>query len=114
MVATLSTPKSRKTSSEMTPLLSEHSKLLFFFGRKIITVAYPHFAFSTKAIEYELNKRWKFVIKDSEAQKDIFALFTEEMMKALDGRPDLQKALIPDFAVGCRRLTPAPGFLKAL
>lgn len=112
MVATLSTPKSRKTSSEMTPLLSEHSKLLFW--PKNNTVAYPHFPFSTKAIEYELNKRWKFVIKDSEAQKDIFALFTEEMMKALDGRPDLQKALIPDFAVGCRRLTPAPGFLKAL
>lgn len=69
---------------------------------------------STKNIEFELNKRWKFVIKDSDAQKEIFALFKEEMEKALAGRPDLQKALIPDFAVGCRRLTPAPGFLKAL
>ncbi|GAA6022327.1 hypothetical protein JCM10207_003286 [Rhodosporidiobolus poonsookiae] len=65
-------------------------------------------------IEFELNKRWRFVIKDSQDQRDIFKLFTDEMVKALNGRQDLIDVLVPDFAVGCRRLTPAPGFLKAL
>ncbi|KAM0750614.1 cyclohexanone monooxygenase [Meredithblackwellia eburnea MCA 4105] len=65
-------------------------------------------------IELELNKRWKFVIKDSPAQKEIFELFHKEMTTALNGRQDLIDVLVPDFAVGCRRLTPAPGFLKAL
>ncbi|KAH8924303.1 FAD/NAD(P)-binding domain-containing protein [Atractiella rhizophila] len=65
-------------------------------------------------IEFELNKRWKFVIKDSEAQKEIFDFFKKEMITALNGRQDLIDILVPDFAVGCRRLTPAPGFLAAL
>ncbi|KAM0748446.1 cyclohexanone monooxygenase [Meredithblackwellia eburnea MCA 4105] len=65
-------------------------------------------------IEFELNKRWKFVIRDSPAQKEIFDSFHKEMTTALNGRKDLIDVLVPDFAVGCRRLTPAPGFLKAL
>lgn len=69
---------------------------------------------SIKAIEFELNKRWKFVIRDSEAQREIFDFFKKEMTSALEGRQDLIDALVPDFAVGCRRLTPAPGFLAAL
>ncbi len=69
---------------------------------------------SVQAIEYELNKRWKFVIKDSLAQKEIFDFFKREMTTALNGRQDLIDVLVPDFAVGCRRLTPAPGFLAAL
>jgi hypothetical protein len=36
------------------------------------------------------------------------------MSTILRNRPDLIKALVPNFAVGCRRLTPAPGFLEAL
>lgn len=36
------------------------------------------------------------------------------MTAALNGRQDLIDVLVPDFAVGCRRLTPAPGFLAAL
>lgn len=54
------------------------------------------------------------MIRDSEAQKEIFDFFKKEMTSALEGRQDLIDALVPDFAVGCRRLTPAPGFLAAL
>jgi cation diffusion facilitator CzcD-associated flavoprotein CzcO len=58
--------------------------------------------------------RFKFIIKDSAEQKEIFEFLSREMSKTLSSRPDLIKALIPDFSVGCRRLTPAPGFLEAL
>ncbi|KAI5475877.1 hypothetical protein MNV49_000759 [Pseudohyphozyma bogoriensis] len=68
----------------------------------------------TRAIENELNKRFLFVIKDSDAQREIFENFTKEMKAALNNRQDLIDVLVPDFAVGCRRLTPAPGFLAAL
>jgi cation diffusion facilitator CzcD-associated flavoprotein CzcO len=63
---------------------------------------------------YEKVDRFKFIIKDSDEQKDMFQLLTAQMSNTLHSRPDLMKALIPDFAVGCRRLTPAPGFLEAL
>ena len=36
------------------------------------------------------------------------------MMERLAGRPDLQKQLIPDWSLGCRRLTPGGGYLEAL
>lgn len=36
------------------------------------------------------------------------------MTHALGGDPRLCKALIPDFALGCRRLTPGVGYLEAL
>ena len=35
------------------------------------------------------------------------------MAEKLPGRPDLAEMLIPDFAVGCRRITPGGGFLEA-
>lgn len=34
--------------------------------------------------------------------------------KKLAKKPHIAKALIPSFAVGCRRLTPGPGYLEAL
>lgn len=36
------------------------------------------------------------------------------MEKKLAKKPHIAKALIPSFAVGCRRLTPGPGYLEAL
>lgn len=36
------------------------------------------------------------------------------MEKKLASRPHIAKAFIPNFAVGCRRLTPGPGYLEAL
>lgn len=36
------------------------------------------------------------------------------MTEALAGRPDIAEAVLPQFAVGCRRLTPGIGFLEAL
>jgi cation diffusion facilitator CzcD-associated flavoprotein CzcO len=36
------------------------------------------------------------------------------MKASLKGNEHLIKALVPDFAVGCRRLTPAVGYLECL
>lgn len=36
------------------------------------------------------------------------------MTSRLSSKPEIAEALIPSFAVGCRRLTPGPGYLEAL
>ena len=66
-----------------------------------------------KGIETELNSRFRFLYKDSPEQKVVFDFFTKWMADKLPGRPDLAEMLIPDFSVGCRRLTPGGGFLEA-
>jgi len=40
--------------------------------------------------------------------------FTKQMKSRLARKPGLADRLIPKFSVGCRRLTPGPGFLEAL
>ncbi len=47
-------------------------------------------------------------------QKEFTAFFRSYMEQKLASRPDLLKTIIPDFAPGCRRLTPGKGFLEAL
>lgn len=40
--------------------------------------------------------------------------FTASMKERLALKPEIFESLIPSFAVGCRRLTPGPGYLEAL
>ena len=40
--------------------------------------------------------------------------FTKLMKKRLEKKPEILETLLPDFSVGCRRLTPGPGYLEAL
>ena len=40
--------------------------------------------------------------------------FTQLMRERLAKKPEILTYLLPDFGVGCRRLTPGPGFLEAL
>ncbi|KAK3366921.1 hypothetical protein B0T24DRAFT_722801 [Lasiosphaeria ovina] len=47
-------------------------------------------------------------------QTEVEAVFRAGMASALAGNPALAAALIPNFAPGCRRLTPGRGFLEAL
>lgn len=65
-----------------------------------------YFSRFRKSIESEFNKRFRFLYKGSDEQKEIFDFFTNWMAEKLPGRKDLQDMLIPDFAVGCRRITP--------
>ncbi|GMK58644.1 hypothetical protein CspeluHIS016_0600860 [Cutaneotrichosporon spelunceum] len=47
--------------------------------------------------------------------QDIFATkFTETMKHKVARKPEVADALLPDFPVGCRRLSPGPGYLEAL
>ena len=58
-------------------------------------------------IEYQM-------LKDSEAQAQAFKLLSVYMTSLLRNEEHLCKAFIPSFPIGCRRLTPGPGYLESL
>lgn len=66
------------------------------------------------------NKRidsFKQSMSGPEAQHQTDTYFKAEMLQRLGGSPKasrLAEWLLPDFPVGCRRVTPGPGFLEAL
>lgn len=60
------------------------------------------------------NVEHAVTIKDSEMQKLARDGFTQLMKERLAKKPELLDYLLPDYGVGCRRLTPGPGFLEAL
>lgn len=68
-----------------------------------------------KAIESELNVRFKFLINGSEEAIQSREYSTQEMKTKLAAKPELIDKIIPtNFGVGCRRPTPGNGFLEAL
>lgn len=52
--------------------------------------------------------------RDHEVQRLAFANNTASMKRRLGDRDDLAAMLIPEYPVGCRRTTPATGYLEAL
>lgn len=76
----------------------------------------PEFYLSyCKAIESELNVRFKFYINGSQDAAEAKEYSIQEMRRKLAKKPELMDKLIPaDFGVGCRRPTPGNGFLEAL
>ncbi|KAK0345378.1 hypothetical protein LTR91_016064 [Friedmanniomyces endolithicus] len=68
-----------------------------------------------KQIENELNQRFKFILKGSEEAKAAREFSYEQMARHLKNDPRLVDKIIPkNFNPGCRRPTPAPGYLDAL
>ncbi|KAL5366664.1 hypothetical protein BJX96DRAFT_44220 [Aspergillus floccosus] len=67
-----------------------------------------------KDVESELNKRFKFILKDSPEQEQAKEFSTNEMRTKLGADSPLLKHIIPSFGVGCRRPTPGNGYLEAL
>jgi hypothetical protein len=68
-----------------------------------------------KQIENELNQRFKFIIKGSQEAKDAREFSHKQMARKLNGDERLCDQIIPqNFNPGCRRPTPAPGYLEAL
>ena len=68
-----------------------------------------------KAVETELNQRFKLVVNGSADAAEAREYSIKEMQRKLAGRPDLVDHLMPkNFAVGCRRPTPGNGFLESL
>jgi hypothetical protein len=50
----------------------------------------------------------------SEMQLGAVAAFRAAMKERLAKKPEIAEVLTPSFGVGCRRLTPGPGYLEAL
>ncbi|KAJ5707658.1 hypothetical protein N7488_007459 [Penicillium malachiteum] len=68
-----------------------------------------------KAVESELNQRFRIVINESVEATNAREYSTKEMSRKLAGREDLIDHLMPkNFGIGCRRPTLGNGFLESL
>ncbi|KAL2067900.1 hypothetical protein VTL71DRAFT_15998 [Oculimacula yallundae] len=52
--------------------------------------------------------------KESDVQEKAFSAFAGLMKERLQGNEEIISHLIPEFPIGCRRLTPGHGYLEAL
>ncbi|OAQ63671.1 monooxygenase [Pochonia chlamydosporia 170] len=66
-----------------------------------------------RAIEGELNKRFNLMHLHSKDQKNSRELIAGIMRDKLNDEK-LAKKMIPEFALGCRRMTPGSGYLESL
>jgi len=64
-------------------------------------------------VEGELNKRFNLVHLHSSDQESSRQIITDIMNERI-GNEKIAKKLIPDFALGCRRMTPGQGYLESL
>ncbi|KAK4990721.1 hypothetical protein LTR66_006724 [Elasticomyces elasticus] len=67
-----------------------------------------------KEIEHSFNMFFYALLNESPAQAAIYDIFKKSMTDRLKGDPELCAKLIPEWRVGCRRLTPGDGYLEAL
>lgn len=65
-------------------------------------------------IEDDGNAVHAVTIKGTEMQQGAQKAFEQGMRDRLKKKPEIFDWIKPDFAPGCRRLTPGPGFLEAL
>ncbi|UPL03722.1 hypothetical protein LCI18_014656 [Fusarium solani-melongenae] len=66
-----------------------------------------------KLIEHHFNQFFYALVVNTQ-QKAAAKVFQDEMERRLNHDPNLCAKLIPDWKVGCRRLTPGEGYLEAL
>ncbi|KAL3297267.1 FAD/NAD(P)-binding domain-containing protein [Colletotrichum asianum] len=67
-----------------------------------------------KALEAKLFSRFGGIFKDGPQNAAAEESIRKLMKARLSGSDELAEEIIPDFSVGCRRLTPGPGYLEAL
>lgn len=67
-----------------------------------------------KVIEADGNAVFESNMKGSNMQKMFVEMFSANTKARLSKKPEILAAMSPSFAVGCRRLTPGPGYLEAL
>ncbi|KAI0555046.1 hypothetical protein F4679DRAFT_149133 [Xylaria curta] len=67
-----------------------------------------------KTIELDLNGAFALLLNGGPVQQYATSKVKEWMTACLGGDEKLCKALIPTYPLGCRRMTPAPGYLEAL
>lgn len=54
------------------------------------------------------------MFKDSPQQKALHDISMKRMLTSLNNDPELAAKFVPDWQIGCRRLTPGDGYLSAL
>ncbi|KAF9886968.1 hypothetical protein FE257_010709 [Aspergillus nanangensis] len=64
-------------------------------------------------IEGDINQAPYAVFTDHPAQEALHALTLQSMKAKLESKPRVAEALTPQWPVGCKRLTPGPGYLEA-
>lgn len=65
-------------------------------------------------IEATLHTKFQRNILRSKENEELRQACIETMSRRVNGSREWLERLIPDFAPGCKRLTPAPGYLEAL
>jgi len=65
-------------------------------------------------IEIDGNEVHSLGLRGSDMQNMLVRIFKEAMKEKLAKKPELIDHFTPTFGVGCRRLTPGPGYLEAL
>jgi cation diffusion facilitator CzcD-associated flavoprotein CzcO len=66
-----------------------------------------------KLIISNVNRGFRIFVKDSQSQEEIREFATQQMSEKLNHDPELCRQLIPDWPVGCRRVTPGAGYLES-
>ncbi|KAL6229532.1 hypothetical protein BDW75DRAFT_249591 [Aspergillus navahoensis] len=64
-------------------------------------------------IEGDINQAPHAVFVGTKAQKEMHKMTLESMQERLRAKPEIAKALVPQWPPGCKRLTPGPGYLEA-
>lgn len=67
-----------------------------------------------RRLELGLHSRWGGHIKGSTANDEMRKKLFQYLSERLEGNEDWLKRLIPNYSPGCKRLTPAPGYIEAL
>jgi cation diffusion facilitator CzcD-associated flavoprotein CzcO len=67
-----------------------------------------------KYVERSVNSVFKIMLSGSEENKFLFNLVSQMMRERLSKNPHLIEKLIPDYEIGCRRLSPGDGYLEAM
>ncbi|KAF2216564.1 hypothetical protein CERZMDRAFT_109427 [Cercospora zeae-maydis SCOH1-5] len=65
-------------------------------------------------LEHMFNQYFFIFFKDSPAQEAVRSAFKDIMKQKLGGDGELTDKLVPEWPVGCRRITPGDGYLEAL
>jgi cation diffusion facilitator CzcD-associated flavoprotein CzcO len=65
-------------------------------------------------LAHAFNHFYEALIEGSEANKEAMRRTKEMMEDRLKGYPELAAKLIPEWSLGCRRLTPGNGYLESL
>ncbi|KAJ9606670.1 hypothetical protein H2200_008678 [Cladophialophora chaetospira] len=66
-----------------------------------------------KAVEVEINAKFRMLVNGAEEAGLARLNAANSMIELLRDSPDLIESLIPDFPVGCRRITPGVGYLES-